>query len=71
MTQTQMAEVAGVDRSLWKAAHVHQLKRPGFITLNIDWAQNGVGSAACGPKLQDKYVLTPRPFKLKFRMKEV
>ena len=59
------------DTNMWKAKHPYELKRPGFITLNIDLAQNGLGSHACGPKLSEEYTLKQKKFKFAFTMKAV
>jgi hypothetical protein len=36
--------------------------------LNLDLAQNGLGSHSCGPALQEKYWLRPGEFEFGFRM---
>lgn len=44
------------------ARHRHELIRRPFITLNLDHAQNGIGSNSCGPGVLDQYLLKPREF---------
>ena len=39
------------------ADHPHQLVDSGQLWLNLDHGQQGVGSAACGPALPDRYLL--------------
>jgi len=35
--------------------HNYELEKSGYTVLCTDFAMAGVGSAACGPKLADKY----------------
>ena len=44
------------------AAHPTDLVKRDYITLNIDMAQNGLGSASCGPGVLPQYQLTPQDF---------
>ncbi len=44
------------------AAHPTDLVKRDHITLNIDMAQNGLGSASCGPGVLPQYQLTPQDF---------
>ena len=37
-----------------------------FETLNLDYRQNGLGSAACGPGPWEQYLLKPEP--VRFRL---
>jgi len=39
------------------------------VTLNLDYAQSGLGSEACGPGPLPRYLLQPEPtrFALRFR----
>ena len=37
--------------------------------LNIDYRQQGIGSASCGPRLNAKYQLNAREFSFGFRLK--
>jgi beta-galactosidase/evolved beta-galactosidase subunit alpha len=47
--------------NLETAAHPTDLRPAPAMTVNIDWRQHGLGSAACGPGPWDQYVLTPQP----------
>jgi hypothetical protein len=51
------------------ARHTHELKPRSEITLNVDFAQSGLGSEACGPGTLPQYQLTAREYKycLRFR----
>ncbi|MBN1920450.1 MAG: DUF4981 domain-containing protein [Anaerolineae bacterium] len=45
------------------AAHTFELQRRQAITLNLDVAQAGLGSAACGPGVLPEYELTARNYR--------
>jgi beta-galactosidase/beta-glucuronidase len=49
------------------ARHPHELKKRDDITLILDAAHNGIGTASCGPGVFDKYKLKPQ--KLTFSMR--
>ncbi len=44
------------------AEHQHELVKNDFITLNLDYAHCGVGTATCGPATFEPYWLKPQPF---------
>ena len=54
------------DMDLTMAEHAHELERQETITLNIDYAQGGLGSASCGPGPLEQYQLKPEPAVLEF-----
>ena len=43
-------------------AHNYELKTSESTILCLDYAQNGIGSNSCGPKLMDKYKLNDKEF---------
>lgn len=45
-----------------KARHTHELPRRDDITLNLDLAQQGLGTASCGPGVLEPYKLKPEEF---------
>jgi beta-galactosidase/evolved beta-galactosidase subunit alpha len=45
------------------ARHTTDLVPREDITLNLDWRHNGLGSASCGPKPWDRYLLRPEEFR--------
>ncbi len=45
------------------ARHTYDLKPRSEITLNLDYRQNGIGSASCGPKPGKEYILKPEEFR--------
>lgn len=49
-----------------KARHQTDLVEEDFIVLNIDHQQNGLGSASCGPGVQEKYELKNDDFQFVF-----
>jgi beta-galactosidase len=44
------------------AQHTHQLRPRDQVYVNLDAAQNGIGTASCGPGVQPPYQLRPGPF---------
>ncbi len=54
-----------------KARHTYDLVRTPFITLNLDHAQNGIGSASCGPGVLPQYELKPEEFRFAVALKPV
>lgn len=51
------------------ARHPYDLKRRDFITLNLDYKQNGIGTASCGPGVVPKYELKPEEFRFIVRLR--
>ena len=45
------------DEDIESAHHTCDLKRAGYYTLNIDYAQAGVGTATCGPSIAEKDIV--------------
>jgi beta-galactosidase/beta-glucuronidase len=56
-------------QDLTQATHTYELKRRDDITLNLDYAQSGVGNASCGPGVLPKYLLEPREVRFKLRLR--
>jgi beta-galactosidase/beta-glucuronidase len=46
-------------QDLTQAEHTHELTRREAITLNLDVAQCGLGTASCGPPMLDRYMIYP------------
>lgn len=42
------------DENIEQARHTNELERTGYYTLNIDYAQAGLGTATCGPGIWEK-----------------
>lgn len=47
------------------AKHINELPKSKENTLFIDFEQMGVGTATCGPSVQDKYLVPVKPAKFK------
>ncbi len=56
---------------LTAAAHTDDLVERDFITLNLDWRQNGLGSASCGPGVLEPYRLQPESFAFTIRLRGI
>lgn len=55
-------------QDLEAAKHTHELGERDFITLHLDYRQNGLGSNSCGPAQLPPYVLKPEPFNFSMRL---
>lgn len=53
---------------LEKAKHTYDLKERDRIFLNLDLAQNGIGSASCGPDVFPQYLLYTKEFTFNVRL---
>ncbi len=51
------------------ARHQHELRRRPFVTLNLDHAINGIGTASCGPGVFEKYRLGCKAFEFTVRLR--
>jgi beta-galactosidase/beta-glucuronidase len=51
------------------AAHPHQVRRRDEITLNLDCAQAGSGTEACGPGVLPQYELRARSYRYAVRLR--
>lgn len=56
---------------LEKARHTYELDPRDEITLNLDYRQNGLGSASCGPGVLPEYQLHPEEFNFTIRLRPV
>ena len=45
------------DTNIEEAKHTIDLQKEHFITLNIDFGQNALGTASCGPGYREEYLL--------------
>jgi beta-galactosidase/evolved beta-galactosidase subunit alpha len=53
---------------LERAAHPRDLRPAPAMTLNLDYRQNGLGSAACGPGPWEQYLLRAEPVRFRLRL---
>lgn len=51
-----------------QARHMHEVPRREEITLSLDHAQQGIGTASCGPGPFEPYMLRPVPFEFEVRL---
>lgn len=58
-------------KDLEEAKHLTDLHERDFITLNIDYRHNGLGSNSCGPRALEKHELKPEEFEFKLRFSPV
>ncbi|HQE91402.1 MAG TPA: glycoside hydrolase family 2 TIM barrel-domain containing protein [Anaerolineae bacterium] len=56
-------------RDLTVAMHTYELHRRNDITLNLDYAQSGLGSASCGPGRRPEYQLKPVETRYRVRLR--
>ncbi|WP_123043443.1 glycoside hydrolase family 2 TIM barrel-domain containing protein [Cohnella candidum] len=57
------------DHDLEAARHAGDLKPRDFITLNLDYRQNGLGSNSCGPAQLPAYALKAEEFRFRVLLK--
>ena len=58
----QFSVIPFTDECLDVATHINQLRREGVVTVHLDAAQAGVGTATCGPGVQPCLLYTsPSP----------
>ena len=56
---------------LEKANHTCDLVKRDFVTLNLDYAQTGLGSNSCGPRPLPQYELKPQAFQFSLQLAPV
>ncbi|WP_105618726.1 glycoside hydrolase family 2 TIM barrel-domain containing protein [Vallitalea okinawensis] len=54
-----------------RVQHTHKLIESGKTILNIDYKQNGLGNASCGPEPLEKYKLYPYPVDFDFSLRPI
>jgi hypothetical protein len=54
---------------LTRAEHTFELERREDITLNLDHAQSGLGSASCGPGTLPQYLIEPCETEFSLRLR--
>ncbi|WP_036662608.1 glycoside hydrolase family 2 TIM barrel-domain containing protein [Paenibacillus sp. FSL H8-457] len=57
------------DQDVESAAHASDLVPQRFITLNLDYRQNGLGSNSCGPAQAPEHSIKPEPFSFRMLLK--
>jgi hypothetical protein len=56
------------DEDLAAAKHAHELSFRDETVLHLDHEHAGLGSASCGPRTLDKYLLPPKPMAFSVRL---
>ncbi|CAG7635695.1 glycoside hydrolase family 2 TIM barrel-domain containing protein [Paenibacillus allorhizosphaerae] len=54
---------------LENAKHTYDLKERSSVTVHLDFAMNGIGSASCGPGVLPHYLLKTEPFRYAIRLR--
>ena len=65
----QFSAVPYSDQLLMKAKHINDLYDEGLVTVHLDAAQTGVGTATCGPDVLPKYRIPVQPTEFTFYFK--
>ena len=50
------------DDDLTHFRRINQLDKPSFMTLNVDACQAGLGTATCGPDVEERYLLKEKVY---------
>ncbi|MFN8459908.1 MAG: glycoside hydrolase family 2 TIM barrel-domain containing protein [Anaerolineae bacterium] len=58
-------------QDLAEARHTYDLKRRDDITLNLDYAQCGLGNESCGPGVLPQYLLTHSEYRFSLRLRPI
>lgn len=56
------------DQALDTAKHINELQRAENNYLSLDYLQNGLGTATCGPGYLDQYILHAKPMSFHFML---
>ena len=56
------------DKNIEQSKHTNKLVRAKYYTLNIDYAQAGLGTATCGPDISDKDLLKAKNIKFELQL---
>lgn len=65
----QFSAVPYSDRNIQESSHIKDLVSDGMVTVHLDAAQTGVGTATCGPDVFPKYCLPIKPYTFVFVLK--
>lgn len=65
----QFSVIPFTDECLDAATHINQLRREGVVTVHLDAAQAGVGTATCGPGVQPQYRVPVQEYKFRFTIR--
>lgn len=65
----QFSVIPFTDECLDAATHINQLRREGVVTVHLDAAQAGVGTATCGPGVLPQYWVPVQEYKFRFTIR--
>jgi len=65
----QFSVVPFTDECLDSATHINQLRRTGTVTVHLDAAQAGVGTATCGPGVLPQYRVPVQDYTFRFAIR--
>ncbi|MBD9092681.1 MAG: beta-galactosidase, partial [Bacteroides oleiciplenus] len=65
----QFSVIPFTDECLDAATHINQLRREGVVTVHLDAAQAGVGTATCGPGVLPQYRVSVQEYKFRFTIR--
>ncbi len=58
-------------KAIEKAKHTDELIKDGFVHLSVDYKNSGIGSASCGPNLEEQFRLSEKHIEFNFSIKPV
>lgn len=65
----QFSVLPFTDECLDAATHINQLRRSGTLTVHLDAAQAGVGTATCGPGVLPRYRVPVQEYTFRFTVR--
>ena len=68
-TSFQFSVIPFTDENLDAATHINQLRREGVVTVHLDAAQAGVGTATCGPGVLPQYRVPVQDYTFRFTIR--
>lgn len=68
-TPFQFSVIPFTDECLDAATHINQLQREGVVTVHLDAAQAGVGTATCGPGVLPQYRVPVQEYTFRFAIR--
>jgi beta-galactosidase/evolved beta-galactosidase subunit alpha len=69
MPQLEVSAHRFTTEDLTQSTHTYELIERDEITLNLDYAQSGLGNGSCGPGVLPQYLLQPREVRFSLRLR--
>jgi len=57
------------DENITQAKYTYNLKKTDYLTFNVDYHQNGLGTATCGPGYREHYIFKSKEIVFRHRIK--